>query len=354
MKLKSISVVLLLALLSFSCSKQKNITFVSSDAEKKVDVMAGGNLFTSFYFPDNVMKPILFPINTSEGTTITRGYPIKNRPFETTDHPHHNGEWLNYGDVNGYNFWGNTGNPEPNDTTAAAVKRRARLGYIKHIGFDGMTEGKEGVIKSNESWILTASGKELMSEKTEYHFIANGSTWVVDRISTLTAKVDTVTFNDTKEGMHGIRVARELEIPTKDRRTMTDAQGNPSKEPVATQEGVSGNYRSSEGIEGEAVWSTRAKWMNLYGNFGDEKVSVVMVDHPDNISYPTYWHARGYGLFCLNPFGVKDFTGGKEQLYHKILPGQSMTLKYRTIVHSGSHLTDEEINKLSDDFAAKY
>ena len=30
-----------------------------------------------------------------------------------------------------------------------------------------------------------------------------------------------------------------------------------------TNEGVSGSYRSSEGIKDDAVWSTRAKWMDL-------------------------------------------------------------------------------------------
>jgi hypothetical protein len=32
-----------------------------------------------------------------------------------------------------------------------------------------------------------------------------------------------------------------------------------------------------------------------------------MMDHPSNPRFPTYWHARDYGLFSLNPFGVRDF-----------------------------------------------
>jgi hypothetical protein len=354
MKLKSITVTLLLAIFLISCNQQKKVTFVNQEAEKRVDVMVGGKLFTSYYWPDNVMKPILFPINTSAGTTITRGYPIKNRPFETTDHPHHNGEWLNYGDVNGFNFWGNTGQTNRNDTSAAARKRLSMLGSIRHLKFEGMTEGPEGALTADESWVLDATGKELMGERTEYHFIAKGKTYFIDRITTLTAREDSVTFRDTKEGMFGMRVARQLEIPSKDKRTMTDAQGNPAKESVVTTEGVTGMYRSSEGILGDSVWSTRAKWMDLYGNIGNEKISIVICDHPKNVSYPTYWHARGYGLFCLNPFGARDFTKGKVVLNYTILPGKSITLRYRTIVHSGSHLTDAEINAFSDEFAAKY
>jgi hypothetical protein len=355
MKLRSIFSVLLILLLAVSCSKKPQITLIDKESERMVDVMIDGKLFTTYYWPENVMKPILFPINTSEGTTITRGYPIKNRPFETTDHPHHNGLWLNYGDVSGYNFWGNTGMGDPADTSAKARARNATRGRIRHLNFEKIEGGKgEGVIVANESWVVGQEEKEIAAEKTEYHFSTKGSTWIIDRLMTLTARDQPIVFNDTKEGMFGMRVARQLELPSQERRTLTDAQGNPSPEQVVSNEGVTGNYRSSEGVTGDAVWSTRAKWMDLYGNIGDEKISIVICDHPGNVSYPTYWHARGYGLFCLNPFGARDFTAGKVVLNHTIPPGQSMTLKYRVIVHSGSHLTDDEINALSDDFAAKY
>jgi hypothetical protein len=352
MKLQLTSVILLAIVTAFSCVTKPGITLVNQEAEKRVDVLVDGKLFTSYFWPENVMKPILFPINTSRGTTITRGFPLKNRPFETTDHPHHNGSWLNYGDLSGYNFWGNTG-PLP-DTSEANIKRNSKLGSIKHLKFESIKDGSgEGVLVSHESWVVY-SGKELLSERTEYHFIAEGDVRIIDRITTLTAKDEPVVFNDTKEGMFGIRVARQLELPSKDPRTMTDAQGNPSRERVVNTEGVSGNYRSSEGVTGEAVWSTRAKWMNLYGNIGDEKISVVICDHPDNVSYPTYWHSRGYGLFCLNPFGARDFTAGKEVLNYTIPAGKSITLKYRIIVNSGSHLSDEEINEFAAEFADKY
>jgi hypothetical protein len=353
MKLQLNLIFFFIAFFSISCGTQSHITLVNKEAEKRVDVMVDGKLFTSYCWPDNVMKPILFPILTSAGTTITRGYPIKNRPFETTDHPHHNGSWLNYGDVNGYNFWGNLG-PNPADTGSAAIKRNSTLGSIKHLKFEQITGSTgEAVLISDESWVIS-SGKELLAERSEYHFIANGSMRIIDRITTLTAGEAAVTFNDTKEGMFGMRVARQLELPSKEKRTMTDAQGNPSPEAIVSNDGVTGNYRSSEGITGDAVWSTRAKWMDLYGNIGDEKISVVICDHPKNVSYPTYWHARGYGLFCLNPFGAKDFTAGKEILNYTIPAGKSITLRYRIIINSGSHLTDSEINVHADDFAGKY
>jgi hypothetical protein len=94
--------------------------------------------------------------------------------------------------------------------------------------------------------------------------------------------------------------------------------------------------------------------MDLYGSIGDEKISLVICDHPKNVNYPTYWHARGYGLFSANPFGAIDFTKGKEELNYSLPAGGSTTFRYRVIVHSGTHLTAEEINDYADDFTGKY
>jgi len=52
--------------------------------------------------------------------------------------------------------------------------------------------------------------------------------------------------------MFGIRVARQFELPSKEDVTLTDAQGNPTTVKALSNEGVTGNYRSSEGITGEA------------------------------------------------------------------------------------------------------
>jgi hypothetical protein len=161
-------------------------------------------------------------------------------------------------------------------------------------------------------------------------------------------------MKDTKEGMFAIRVARQLELPSNENVLLLDVSGKPGSEKASENKGVSGNYRSSEGIAGESVWGTRAKWMDLYGTIGNEKVSVVICDHPKNPSYPTYWHARGYGLFSANPLGANDFTKGKELVNFSIPAGKSVTFRYRTIVASGNNLNDEEINELAKDFAARY
>lgn len=352
MKLQTIVLVLIGFIASFqvnAASKKEagqKITFVVREADKKADVMIDGKLFTTYCWPDNVMKPILYPVMTSEGTEITRGYPIKPRAGERVDHPHHVGIWFNYGDVDGLDFW--------NNSEAIPTDKKSSYGTIKHVKIDKLKEGTgEAYMVTTASWI-DPSGKELLSEKTEYHFVAKGATRFIDRIATLTATGKTVSMKDNKEGMIAIRVARQLELPSKDKVIMTDAKGNPTTVKQMTNEGVSGSYRSSEGIKDDDVWSTRGKWMDLNGTIGNEKIAVVLIDHPKNQSYPTYWHARGYGLFAANPLGWSVFTKGKETLNYSIPAGKSSVFRYRFIIHSGSDLSDSQINGYADEFAKKY
>jgi hypothetical protein len=95
--------------------KNLKIAFIKKEAEKKVDVIIDGKLFTSYCWYDNVYRPMLYPVCTSAGTMITRGFPIKPREGEQVDLPHQVGLWLNYGNVNGCDFWdnGESGSRDP-------------------------------------------------------------------------------------------------------------------------------------------------------------------------------------------------------------------------------------------------
>jgi hypothetical protein len=324
--------------------KESKVTFSKVYTNQRIDVKVDGKLFTSYWWPDSVYKPVLYPVLTSKGTLITRGFPIKPREDERRDHIHQVGNWLNYGNVNGYDFWGN----------GSTGKKDPKGGVIKHLAVEKMTDGNgEGVLITKASWNDPA-GKELLAEKTEFHFIAKGSIRMIDRIATLTATSGPVVFKDTKEGSFGFRVARQLELPSKEDLILTDAKGNPTTVKAMSNKGVTGNFRSSEGITDEDVWGTRAKWMDLYGSINEENISLVICDHPKNLSYPTYWHARGYGLFSANPFGAKDFTKGKTELNYTIPAGKTLVLRYRIIISSGMHLSDAEINRYAEEFAGRY
>ena len=319
-----------------SFKKEKRFKVTENKAQKRVDITIDGKPFTSYIYPDELMKPVLYPIQTSTGTFVTRGWPMDPRPGERVDHPHHVGLWFNYGNVNGLDFW--------NNSTAIAPEKKSGYGTIKHVSVNQM------VAKDDRAELLVTKhwqkpdATNLLREDTKYTFTANGGQRAIEMVVKLTALKEDVSFEDNKEGLIGIRVARELEHPSDKPEKFTDANGLETDVAKLNNDGVTGKYHSSEGIEGDAVWATRAKWMNLNGKVKDESVSLAIIDHPENVGYPTYWHARGYGLFAANPLGQKEFSKGKETLDFKLKAGQSVVFKYKVLINAGANLSDEQVN----------
>src|SRR6476620_11270253 len=89
------------------------VTVVRHDADRRVDVLVGGKPFTSYVWPTSLKKPVLYPIRSASGATVSRGFPLESRPGERVDHPHQPGLWFNYGDVNGLDFWNNSDSIKP-------------------------------------------------------------------------------------------------------------------------------------------------------------------------------------------------------------------------------------------------
>ena len=322
--------------------KVPDIRLEVNNQEKKVDVLVDGMLFTSYIYPEEVKKPVLWPILSSCGDTITRCFPLVRKSGERTDHPHQVGMWLTYENVNGLDFW--------NNSEAIPIERRDQYGTIYQRSIEKVESGKgKGVLSVVCDWD-TPQKEVLLKENTSFTFRVGNNIRIIDRTTLLTAIADTVTFYDVKDGMFGMRVARSLELPSEEPVTLTDSHGIATKVGKMDNTGVTGNFRSSEGIEGAKVWSTRARWMKLWGQINNKPVSLVIVDHPENVNYPTYWHARGYGLFAANPLGEKIFSKGTKELNYTLKKGESVTFRYRVII-SNSNMTDEEINKLADEYA---
>jgi hypothetical protein len=313
------------------------------EANQRVDVLVEGKPFTSYLYPgpNVIKKPVLYPILTAQGTPITRGFPMEPRAGERVDHPHHVGMWLNYGDVNGHDFWNNSN---------AVGDHPGPFGTIVHKSVKTMKGGKDrGELTVTADW-LDKDGKLMLQETTTYYFGGTGNARTIDRITTLKALGQDVLFKDNKEGMVAIRVRRELEHPSSKPEVFTDASGKATDVPTMNNEGVTGRYRSSEGVEGEDVWGKRAKWMNLTGKVGNENISVAILDHPQNVGYPTYWHSRGYGLYAANTLGWKAMSNGKEELNYKLPAGKSVTFRYRVVVTSGQQ-ADAQLNAEAEKFA---
>ena len=331
-----------------SCTAQKEktarIQLVQNAEEQKVDVLIDGQLFTSYIYPSTIKKPVLYPLITPKGTKITRKFPLEASIGERVDHPHHVGVWFNYGDVNGLDFW--------NNSDSIPVEKREHYGTIVHKEIISAKDGDdEAQLEVAMDWV-SPSGEVLLKENTTFVFKGAGDEYSIDRITKLTAANGVVNFNDNKEGVLGIRLTREMELPSDKPDIFTDANGIATTVKVLNNEGVNGNYLNAEGVEGLDCWGLRSDWMNLSSKIGDETISLAILDHKNNMGYPTYWHARGYGLFAANPLGQAVFSDGKETLDFKLNANESTTFKYRIIL-SNKNLNSEILNAKFAEFSAE-
>ena len=332
-------VMFLIAAVCINAQVPNHVTLINDKIESKVDVLVDGKLFTAYMYTDKLpvlKKPVLYPIVSADGTTITRGFPLKPRHGERVDHPHHIGCWFNYGDVNGLDFW--------NNSDAISPEKAGEMGTIRN---DKILELKNGVGKGelavSTEWI-TSKGNVLLNEKTNFVFYADIKKRIIDRTTILTSLKEPVLFKDNKEGLIGMRVARELELPSNQPVVLSDSHDNKTEVAVMDNNNVTGNYLNSEGITGSDVWGKRARWVALSGSVKGKDITIVIFDNPKNVGYPTYWHARDYGLFAANPLGQSVFSEGKESLNFSLAPGKQVTFSYRILVFSGK-LTKENIEK---------
>jgi hypothetical protein len=346
------SLIALATIFIFSASAfaaAKGVQVVADEAHQRVDITIDGAAFTSYIWPVSLKKPVLYPLIDDEGITVTRGYPLDPRPGERVDHPHHVGLWFNYGNVNGFDFW--------NNSDAIKPANQSKMGTIlqtKIVSTKSGTDRGELVVES--VWV-TGENKQILDQTTRFIFTHRNHTRAIDELVTLKA-LDRAIFNDDKEGMIGMRVARWLESPDEKGGIFMDANGNPTKVDATPTDPSGSNpatgvYATSEAVKGPAVWGTRGRWCTLTGNNASHTVTIAILDHPKNPNFPTYWHARGYGLFAANPLGRHIFNPKEPELNFTLDKGRSATFRYRVLLISAKPSTND-LNSEADRFAAEY
>jgi len=244
-----------------------------------------GGWFTEYCARPGLAKPYLGPLFEAGGSQITR------LDFETREHPHHRSLWISQ-EANGIDFWN-----EPEGVH----------GFIRNrsIG-DIVVGGAYAAFTANNLW-ASHGGEPVMNETTRYTlYNTPREAALLDVDITYTAAYGDVILNATKEaGPLAARMAPGLSVS-----------------------GGTGTIVSGTGGVNEAeTWMRRAPWLDYYGTADTRMCGVAMLDHPDNFGFPTYWHVRDGGLMAGNNFlrlGAMELGAG-----------ESVSWKYRVVVHSG-------------------
>ncbi|MHC4537912.1 MAG: DUF6807 domain-containing protein [Planctomycetota bacterium] len=279
--------------------------------KNKIDVMVGGQHFTSYVYGNEHTKPMLVPLRTPSGIEVTRRNPLVQLKGGSDDHQHHVGIFFAVDNVNGTKFWNNVAPPPQikhiKTTEVAGDNGKAKLATVMH-------------------WI-DQDGNLLLEENRSMVFLASEDEYAIDFSIDLTARQNEVVFEDIEEGVFAIRVADCL------REGNSKVILKPGKPLPKESVSGTGRYFSSNGDEtARNVWGKRARWVALQGIRKRKVVGVAILNHPASINYPTYWHVRKYGLFSANPLGQGDF---QRQSKYKKNPVQHLrlTLKQGKKVH---------------------
>ena len=277
-------------------------------SRSNIEITIDAKPFATYHFTrkldwgGEIRRPCFFPVFAPGQVQIMRPYPLVKTPPKgtTTDHRHHTGLYVAHGRVNGTDNW--------------SVGRRA--GRQVHRRFELTASGPVvGIFREVLDWTGPDTGpdagpgkKPVVAEtRTVRVYRLGEGVRMMDLEVRFQAKYGQVTFGDTKEG--GLCATRMRDEMRADR---------------------GGKLTNSEGRSGGRVWGRRARYVCCSGTLDGKEVGYALFDAPGNLRYPTYWHARTYGLVTANPFGIRHFDRKSGQRGDWVLQaGKERTFRYR-------------------------
>jgi hypothetical protein len=284
-----------------------------------IDVNVDGKPFSTFHYGTlDANKPYLSPLRSASGKVVTRLFPMETVEGESRDHMHHRGLWIAYKGVNDINFWEN----DPSYT------ERGKYGKIVVRKAEFKQGDKAGTLTAVIDW-NDPNGKTLLVEDRTMTFYSDPKLRTIDILCTLTAGPE-VTFLDAHDGLLGIRLAEPF----------TERKGGV----MVNAEGLSTMLKA---------WGKRSNWIDYTGVVDGEKLGVAIFDNPKNLNYPTYWHARDYGLVSANPLARNAFDSSLEEAHFKLAAGQKWVFRWRVIIHPGDAATAHVADMYKEYLAAK-
>ncbi len=284
-------------------------------------VKVDGQVFAE-YVVDQANKPYLWPIYGPTGKSMTRSYPMKNVEGEKQDHPHHRGLHFGHESIGDYDTWAEAATFPAGGKTAERLKH---LGSIKHREFKELTGGKTGVLYALSDYV-DPEGKIIITEERRMTFKVEGDTRVIDVDLDLIATQGMVKVDDKKDAGLSIRVPHSMSVDAK--------QG--------------GAIINSAGDKDADAWGKRATWCDFNGPVEGAHLGIAMLNHPSSFRHPTPWHARSYGLFTANPFGLSQLKLQKESGAIELKQNDRIKLRHRFIFHKG----DAKVAKIAEAYEA--
>jgi hypothetical protein len=176
-----------------------------------------------FYYGPDLVRPFIYPINGPSGRTLTR----MGHPGDPEGHSHHNSVWFALSDVNGSDFWSDSGG-----------------GRIRHRRVEQLGDGDDSAFSITEADWIGKDGSPILRERRTIVVkpLMDGQ-WLLTMELRLEAVQAPAVITKENFGPIGVRVAKSLSAYF-----------------------GGGTLRSSEGGEGEpAIFRKPARWVDYSG-----------------------------------------------------------------------------------------
>ncbi len=286
MKLKLILINLLVLILWVgSVQAQSKISAVKKGA--KIDVTIDNLFFTSYIFAENEKYPFFYPVNGPSGAGVTS---MRNGTY-----PHHSSLFFGCDRVNGGNYW-------------QEGLERGRIISLREDIVEN--DGPRVVIENECIWSRPGAVSPVKDLRKITITAPSKELFQIDFEVTMEMLID-VTIEKTNHSLFSGRMDPALAVTS------------------------GGTMINAEGATGEkGTFGKASPWIDCYGKRGDKIEGMAIMQHPSNNWYPSPWFTRDYGFFSPTPMYWP--ADDKATMLKK---GETIKLKYRVLVHSGTHET---------------
>jgi len=253
----------------------------------KINVTIDGKFFTSYIFSEDEKYPFFYPVNGPvSGGSVTS---MRNAVY-----PHHSSLFFGCDMVNGGNYW----------------QEGLERGRIISVNAQILRQGGDSAIITDECIWSRPGALSPIKDTRKYIITApSASITQIDVEITMEMLMDVV-IRKTNHSLFSARMAADLSVTN------------------------GGTMINAEGVKSEKdTFGKGSAWIDFYGNRGNAVEGLAIMQHPSNPWYPSPWFTRDYGFISPTPmYWPKNDTDTRMK------NGEKLVLRYRVLVHAGSHL----------------
>jgi hypothetical protein len=276
---------LVIAVLLFSAVVQAQTKITAEKIGDKIEIRNNGKLLTNYILSEYEKYPFFYPVNGPSNASVTS--------MRNGNYPHHSSLFFGCDKVNEGNYW------------QEGIDR----GQIVSLRADIIESGGEKAVIENECiWKRPGADAPIKDKRIITVTMISKDKYQIDFDVTMEMLLD-VTINKTNHSLFSGRMDPDLAVINGG--TMINAEGETSE---------------------KGTFGKPSSWIDFYGKRMGGIEGMAILQHPSNAFYPSPWFTRDYGFFSPTPM-----YWPKNDKFTSLKKGETISLRYRVLVHSGDH-----------------